>query len=186
MRLFFAVKLSEQAREGVAAIIAKLAKAGADYKWVETENLHLTLAFLGETPEEKAAALQRILKETVFGHVGFSIAFDRIGAFDSLSRPRILWLAADSKKLCDLAQDLRLRLQESGLLPEAEMRRPFKAHLTLGRQRSTKKLVGLRAQIAGLKNVRIENSVRRLLLVRSRLSSEGPMYEELAGAQLPL
>src|SRR5947209_4877433 len=125
MRLFFAVPLSQKSRKDVAAVIGKLARTGADYKWVEAENLHLTLAFLGETPEQKIPELKRILKETACEHAGFSIAFDRIGAFDSLARPRVLWLSARSAPLCGLADDLRLRLQKAAALPESETRRSF-------------------------------------------------------------
>lgn len=176
MRLFFAAPLEETARAATAAVIERLAKTGADYKWVDAGNLHLTLAFLGETPDERLPALKQTLEAAVRGKAVFTLVFDQIGAFDSLEHPRVLWLGASS------GADA-LSAIAAPLIPPEE-KRPFQAHLTLGRRRSPRNASGLRKEIAALPAIRIESRVDRILLLRSRLSSEGPKYEELARSEL--
>lgn len=177
MRLFFAAPLEPAARARVAGLVDALARTGADYKWVEPQNLHLTLAFLGETPEDRLPALKEALAAAARGRAAFSLVFDRIGAFDSLKRPRVLWLGASvgAEALAEIAQPL---------IPPDEAARPFKTHLTLGRQRSPRSLRRLQDEIAALKSIRIEGRIDRILLLRSALSSKGPTYEELACARL--
>jgi len=176
MRLFFAAPLEDDARARVAEIIRALAETEADYKWVEPENLHLTLAFLGETPESRLPGLKEALESAARGKPPFTLVFDRLGAFDSLEHPRVLWLGAGTgaRELAALAAPL--------IPPEEE--RPFQAHLTLGRQRGAKNLSRLRQALKGLGAVNVATRVDRVELLRSRLSAAGPSYETLSSRPL--
>ncbi|MBC7106394.1 MAG: RNA 2',3'-cyclic phosphodiesterase, partial [Firmicutes bacterium] len=61
MRLFVAVNLPEAVRARIAGLQRELALAGGDVKWVEEENLHLTVKFLGEVAPEGLPELQGAL-----------------------------------------------------------------------------------------------------------------------------
>ncbi len=184
MRLFVAVELSEQARAEVAALQAELRRSGADVKWVEPENLHLTLKFLGETAEEKVAALTGALRQAAAEARPFSISMEGLGAFPQNQHPRVLWtgIKEGRQPLEELAAGVEEACSRLGF-PSGE--RPFSAHLTIGRVRSP---AGLGPLVQRLRETRFGPSdrveVRRAVLFRSVLSPQGPVYRALA--ELPL
>ena len=63
MRLFIAVDISDEARGAAAAHIAELRRRylGVKVSWVRPENLHITVKFLGETPEDKIDGIKEAL-----------------------------------------------------------------------------------------------------------------------------
>ena len=181
MRLFIAVDVDEKVKAGAAGLIAALTECGAGVKWTEPANLHLTLAFLGDTPPGRLAALEGVLASTAAGSGPFEISFDRIGAFGAPLRPRVLWLGvgAGAKVLSELAGSLRASLAENGFFVD-EPDREFAAHLTLGRVRGPRAGAALSRALEACRlpsglNCRAE----RIVLYRSRLSSSGPAYEAL-------
>ncbi len=103
MRLFFAVALPSSVRSA----LARLQTTDAAYRWVDAEQLHVTLAFLGEQPESR---------------------------FGPRSAPRVLWigLAGDLSALLHLASALTERLRDAGFPVED---RPLQPHITLARRR---------------------------------------------------
>jgi len=176
-RLFIAVPVSDEVRRAAARLIAELRLSGADYKWVEPENLHLTLRFLGATPLERIPGIEAILRRAA-QRPRFEISFGAVGAFDSWDDPRVVWLSADegAAELAALAK----------LLGASEEGRPFSAHLTIGRRRSRSGLERLRAAAnrAGLQGLR--QAVEKVVLFESRLTPQGPKYlvrsEVMSGA----
>src|SRR5688572_5179705 len=61
MRCFVAVEVPEEVRGMIVRVSEALRRADADVKWVERENLHLTLKFLGDLTEEAASRLSAAL-----------------------------------------------------------------------------------------------------------------------------
>lgn len=181
MRLFIAVPLAERVKERAASIIQGLRSSGADFKWVEPRNLHLTLSFLGETPRESIPDLEGAMKLAA-QQPPFDMAFRELGAFDSLDHPRVLWLGVreGAEALKGLAERLDAILAQDGFLPEKGRGRSFAAHLTLGRMRSPRNLHRLRAALKGTALLEgLRSRVERIVLYESRLSSQGPAYTEL-------
>ena len=182
MRLFIAVPIPESLKDRVGEILLPLRRTNADYKWVEPRNLHLTLAFLGETPEDRIPEIEAAIGKAVEGRGAFELAFGEFGAFDSLERPRVLWLGAreGSASLKEIAEGLLSALREGGLLPEKEKDRPFSAHLTLGRMRSPRDLHRLKAALKSPPSLEgLGCRVDRLVLYESKLSPRGPLYREI-------
>lgn len=187
MRLFIAVPVDDKVRCAARRLVSELRRAAADFKWVEPENLHLTLAFLGETGEDRLAELNGVLDRTAEAGAGFELAFDRLGAFDSFDYPRVIWvgLSRGAEPLKALARGLREALYGADLLPEAERSRAFEAHLTLGRMRSARGIERLRAKLKSAPPLEpFGCSVERMVLYRSRLASKGPSYAVLREARL--
>jgi 2'-5' RNA ligase len=182
MRLFIAVPIPKELKEKVGRLIADLSLSGADYKWVVASHLHLTLAFLGETSEEKLPALEDCLSRVAAGQEPFELSFTGLGAFDSFDYPRVVWLSVGKgvEELKGVAQDLRGTLYGAGLLAETGRQRTFQGHLTLGRMRSSRNLERLKDRLkqaqtfAGL-CCRAEN----LVLYKSQLLPQGPTYTVL-------
>ncbi len=127
MRLFIALPLPDSARRQVGDYIAALRAAGVRGSFTRPENLHLTLAFLGEQPDTAAAvrAMERVSLPP------FSFTLERTGAFRSREGDTLYLAPGRVGALPELAAALREALEEAGIPLEA---RPFVPHLTLGRR----------------------------------------------------
>src|SRR6266481_8399965 len=132
MRLFFALPVPTEAKEQLGPSLDAARKTGAEgVSFTRPEQLHFTLAFLGEQPgPEEALAAGEILRETP----AFELAISGVGAFPNTARPRVLWLgvSAGATELMETAERLRGELRRRGF--QIEDRR-FQPHLTIGRVR---------------------------------------------------
>ncbi len=125
MRLFIALPLSGGARRALLDVQQDMRNQGVRANFSRAENLHLTLAFLGELEGEAVRAAQ----EAVLSLKGeaFSLTLDRTGSFGGL-----YWASLrESKPLEALAAQVRRALDQRGLNYD---RKPFRAHVTLARQ----------------------------------------------------
>jgi len=189
-RLFFAIALDESCRGAVERLIDQLAQrlslppgsTKGRIRWIERDNLHLTVRFLGATPETRLAEL-RAAVEAPFASRGFEVRFDRLGAFPDYGLPRLVWLGASAgaAEAETVQRELEQRLHGIGVTPEG---RPFRAHLTLGRFRkpggATDRRVIRDFTMEPLDPLRVEH----ITLYESHLSNRGPTYEPLL--QVPL
>jgi 2'-5' RNA ligase len=190
VRLFFAIELDPGARQGIAGEQRRLrtAVAGADLRWVDPEQLHLTLVFLGEVPEPALTNLREAATRPI-DLPPFILSFGGVGVFPPRGAPRVLWLGAlEGAGLAAGAQRaIAGRATQCGLAIE---RRPFRPHLTLARVRDGGRGGGarLRTEIAALAGDRVEPVARvrvnEVTLFRSLLSPKGSTYEALARAPL--
>ena len=139
MRLFIAVNFSDETKAQILEVQGQLRSLSLRGSFTRLENLHLTLAFLGETPEEKLPALFQILESGHPRAAGwpppFEIIFNRTGCFTH-SRKELWWIGADRDApglplIETLHSQLLDRLSEAGFSVDI---RPFSAHITLGRE----------------------------------------------------
>lgn len=177
LRLFFAVPLDDAPRRAIAKVRDELRQVPAPVKWVEDENLHFTLKFLGETPAERVPELCAVATAIAQRHAVIDVALRGVGAFPNARAPRVVWagLAEGAEPLSALADDLDNALAEASLA--ARETRPFAAHVTLGRVREPVRRDELTAEIelAGALDfgrMRCDHFV----LMRSELSRRGPTY----------
>jgi len=129
MRLFVAINFSNDIRAKLSALCDELRATSVRGSFSAPENLHLTLAFLGECDSEQAdyaiAALDLVDLEP------FEIVFDRVGRFRR-SGEELWWVGPrESKPLLSLQSDLCVKLAAVGFTLE---RRKFSPHITLGRR----------------------------------------------------
>ncbi len=179
MRLFIAVPISEELRKCASRVIADFSRRGLDFKWTAPENIHLTLSFLGETPEARLPEVESALRAAAQGHEPFDLAFLGLGCFEHRGK-RILWMGTTegAERLGELALSLNRKLLAAGLIAQKEAEQPYKAHLTLGRQRGpVNHQVFAEAMKDGAPGARVR--VERIILFESRLSSLGPTHTEL-------
>ena len=125
MRLFAAIPLDREGREAVAAYQAALRRLGVRGNFTRPENLHITLAFLGEQPDERAAAEAL---ETVEREPG-RVLLDRLDSFDRSSL--LVMGASEDGDIRALAADAASALRRAGFSLE---KRRYKAHVTLCRE----------------------------------------------------
>jgi 2'-5' RNA ligase len=127
VRLFFAIWPDDTAREALVALGTRLVQA-AGGRATRSENIHLTLAFVGEVEGARVALLHRIAGEVRAGP--FRLALDRVGSF---RRARVAWAGADEppRELMALQADLSTRLRGNGFALEE---RDYSPHATLARK----------------------------------------------------
>ncbi len=144
-------------------------------KWVNIENIHITLKFFGETPESKITEISNIFHEIAENHDKFILNIKKAGVFGSNYDPKVIWFGIDdSLKLRTIVSNITENLKTINYLPD---RQNFVPHLTIGRIKflmDKNKLIKL---VAEHKDVFIQECpVNEFVLYESVLKSEGPVY----------
>ncbi len=185
VRTFVAVEIDKKIRSAAADLIERLQGVGADVKWVDPENMHLTLKFLGEVPLSETAAVCRSVARGAAKVDPFEMEICGAGAFPSASQPRTLWMGAGDgeSEMIELHRHIERALAKLGYRKE---NRRFHPHLTLGRvRRGGPAVVELGAQLQEQADfVAGKISVSRVVVFSSQLRPSGPIYEPLGHARL--
>ncbi len=183
VRTFVAVGLPEGVRSAIADQSRRWEATLPNARWVRAENLHITMAFLGDVAEAAVPGLIGAVGEAVGGALPFSLEVRGLGAFPSLRRPRVLWVGIVGEGLSRL---IALREAVVGAcagvgLPTDEA---FHPHVTLARFRAGKvevvsavvtKQEGWSGGVFGVSEV---------VVYASELSASGPRYRMLGGCPL--
>jgi len=183
MRTFIAIEISDEIRNALAQTQSHLKYSGADVKWVDPGNIHLTLKFLGEITEEKCEKVKAALDEIAKSFGPFEISIKDIGAFPKLEYPRVIWIGLDkgAKESTELAAKVDDALSKLGFAKES---RPFAAHLTIGRVRSSKNKEVLKDKITSYElPVTSYETIISLILFHSTLTPRGSIYTRLHEAR---
>jgi len=183
VRLFIAIPLPSS----LAVRASQLIPEGLPgLRRVPPENLHVTLAFLGYTPDE------RLPDATSAASVGaaevgpFRLSFEGAGRFPERGRPRLLWLAITEGR----ESLLRLGTAVAAALRARDLRfddRPLSPHLTLARVPDAVGLTearGVAAAVEQLQPPKLATDVREIVVMQSVLSRSGPTYTALSHAAL--
>jgi 2'-5' RNA ligase len=185
IRTFVAVGLDAAVRSRVVALQDALARTGADVKWVEPENLHITLLFLGEVVDREVIDVCRAVAACCAERDGFAFEVGGVGAFPNLRRPRTLWagVAEGKEELVDLHDALEEALTDLGGYRREE--RAYTPHVTLGRMSTDQnddQLIPAMTSHAEWQGGLVQ--VREVLVMSSELSPRGPRYSVLSRAKL--
>jgi 2'-5' RNA ligase len=182
IRSFLALEVSSAVAAAAERLIRVLASGnGPPVRWVERQDMHITLKFFGDIAPELTSDICRRVQQVLDGLSPFEIKVVGVGAFPRSDRPRTIWagVSAGSDRLIELADRIESVLEPLGLPRE---RRRFHPHLTLGRVKGSSPLAPLAARIEAI-DVAHElgvTSVRELLLLSSELKPSGPVYGRMA------
>lgn len=166
MRLFIAIQLNEEMKDALAKLQAYMQRLGVQGNFTRRENLHLTMAFIGEYPDpyDVKDVLDMISFEP------FTIRLDGIGAFGNL-----WWAGLDgSDDLKTLAKKIRRGLAEAGIPYD---RKKFLPHITLVRKAMTRSGAIPEEILDNLPKA--EMVVDHASLMRSDRGKQGMIYTEL-------
>lgn len=179
MRSFIAIELPESVRAALAELQQELKKCGADIRWVRSENIHLTLKFLGDIEEKDVAGILEKIKGTCSSYQSIPVEIAGVGVFPNIRAPRVLWAGVESEEML-----ARLHLEmDKGLasLGFKQENRTFAPHLTLGRFKSFKNKAALADKLDLHKGDKFGSiEVISISLMKSVLSAAGPKYSRLA------
>jgi 2'-5' RNA ligase len=154
-------------------------------RWVNVNNIHLTLKFLGEVHPNQVDQLKQVLMQEAQQATPFIMEIGGLGAFPDAKRPRVLWIGLQAPAaLRALQQSLERALATLGYASEDK---PFSPHLTIGRvsQKATPaEILGLRNALADITIDHIGTvSADALHLFKSDLQPGGPVYTRLFSAR---
>jgi 2'-5' RNA ligase len=172
LRLFVAVDLPDPLRREIAALCDHVTNA----RWTKPEQLHITLRFMGKTPDDALPEIRRRLSEIRWP--AFELALDGAGIFPEGATPtnaRVLWLGIrGAKALAELKSGLDKRLD--GVAPPEE-KSGFSPHLTLARfpRRPDQTLDRFLDENRGFRSA--DWKVTCFRLYQSTLSSKGALHE---------
>lgn len=187
MRLFIAIRLPEKIKDYLAGLQDKLKAAQAQVRWVHPENIHLTLKFLGETNEQTAEEIFKIMADTVKDKKFFKAGINSLGAFPKIDFPRVIWagIGAGKEETEKIARELEERIAQLGIPKE---NKPFSCHITIGRVKSglnqPKLSDELKKLMQSLNQEGLDFDVEKITLFKSTLTPKGPVYQALKETNL--
>ncbi len=160
MRLFVALEPSPAFRDALSRLQDRLRQAGITGRYLTPSNLHLTLAFIGEWPEDVTPVLPPVSRP-------FSIALSRPGIFPGA---RVLWAGVDEcAPLNALARRVRECLTASGIPHDPQA---FNPHITLLR----KPVLPREDLLSSVEVPKASMTVREVCLYRSCRTEQGLTY----------
>jgi 2'-5' RNA ligase len=179
VRCFVAIECNNPDVKNEITIVQRaLESTGAKIKSVESENLHITLKFLGEIMQHKLDEAIKIVNNIYF--TPFKAKIEEVGVFPNLRRPATIW-AGVTEGVSDVTiifDELDLKLSKIGFERE---RRRFHPHLTICRIRSGTNRAQLIDELLMVKDqVFGEIEVDKVVLKKSVLTPSGPIYTTLA------
>jgi len=179
MRTFIAIDVPDSVKQHARMIRNQLGTSHADIKWVDYQNYHLTVKFLGEVKESMLPSIGRQLRLAAESCPVFYLSAGGIGFFPNPRRPRVIWLGIHGE--IDKAEFLGERVDAYLSELRFESEREHTLHLTLGRVRSEANLAELMKKIKEheQKPKLIGFKVEQFRLMQSVLSQTGATYTEL-------
>ena len=164
MRLFVALQPSPYFLSALAETQDRLRSAGVEGRYLAPENLHMTLAFIGEWPEDVTAQLPSVEKP-------FPLVLSHLGTFPEAD---VLWAGVQaSEELYALAGKARAMLAAAGIPFDTKR---FTPHITLARKPSVPKGIIL----SELAIPAAEMTVNEVCLYRSERGRNGMAYTVIA------
>ncbi len=175
LRTFIALLLPDEALGALEREQQCLAGRAGGVKWVKPGAIHLTLAFLGSTPAAAIARISTLVQATAARFKPIDFTLQGIGAFPNERNPKVVWAGLRGcAGLLELQRLIAVGLEELGFQKD---RKPFAAHITLGRVRDGSGRSALRALLAERRDFMFgEFQAGRLALIESDLQPAGPVY----------
>ncbi|MDO9537608.1 MAG: RNA 2',3'-cyclic phosphodiesterase [Thermoplasmata archaeon] len=157
--------------------------SGASLKMVDLSNIHITLKFLGDTDEALIPAIEDVLKSSICGIKPFTMRMKGTGAFPNLGRISVVWAGVEGfESLGIIARRIDDGLKPLGYQPE---KRKFSPHITIARVRDGRNVSELAEIIHDWETEDFGDvPVNRIILKKSVLRPEGPVYSDVIDVEL--
>jgi 2'-5' RNA ligase len=185
LRSFIAVEISPNVRARAAKLIQELKTGDAKVSWVQPQNLHLTLVFLGDIQMIEVPQICEAMSRAVAELPPFDLEVRGAGAFPDANRPRTIWLGVGrgTEEMVALHAAVEDALVDVGYRPEGRRYRP---HLTLGRVRQAPRNSAPLVRLLQERRDYLADvmSVADITLFSSELTKEGSVYDVLSVAEL--
>ena len=186
IRTFIAVPLGDEVSRNAIRLIERLRQPNDGIKWVPTDNLHLTLKFLGEVENTEVPAVCAVLHDVCASRDPFELRFAGTGGLPSVERPRVLIAGIDdpTESLTEIVSDLERDFAELGFKRES---RDYTPHLTLGRTKGGSRRPNPEVMDRLLSEQHVEIGqmvVDSVQVIASFLDKSGPTYQVMNTVEL--
>lgn len=182
-RLFIATKIT--LNKSLLQTISDL-KTGCRFDkmtWVTQDVTHLTLRFLGKTPEEKIPAIIEAMQVVANKHHPMELSLDKLGLFGSRYAPSVIWLGFNDFAVYKaLFSDIETKLLDLGFDPNYGN---FVPHITLARIKQVENKKKFQQLLDNHQIIEPQLlNIDHITLYQSKLLPEGPVYREIAKQEL--
>jgi RNA 2',3'-cyclic 3'-phosphodiesterase len=188
LRAFIAIELPQHLQDAIEKQTARLRQLLGDQnvRWVPTQNMHLTLKFLGDIATSHVDFLKQLITHQAAAHQQFDLQISGLGSFPTSRRPRVLWAGLHAPAdLTSLQKSIETGASRLGYETED---RAFSPHLTLGRVRQNLNPAESQKIRTALDTIQLGNigtaRVDSIHLIKSDLHPSGPVYTKLFSAPL--
>ena len=187
-RTFVALPVPSALGEKLTRLQSLLAPKVPTARWTATLPFHMTLAFLGDVPDNDLNTVCKAVAEATLPFSCFELLLEGVGAFPNLARPRVLWAgltATDLAPLLELQKSIAKKVTAAGYRPDDQR---FTPHVTLGRIRSDRR-GQVPLDLTSILQPFLTWSagtfvVGEVITFASTLTPEGPEYAQLARVPL--
>ncbi|MFA8451206.1 MAG: RNA 2',3'-cyclic phosphodiesterase [Bacteroidales bacterium] len=178
MRLFVAIKLDSTLETKKILDYLKTNLHADKIKWVDPDNLHLTLKFFGNIPAKKISSINKVLVKIANKTNGFPLQISGVGQFGSRYNPKVLWLnVKNPDPINELGLLILSKLEEIGFETD---RQNFVPHVSIGRISEIKSKAFYRKVVEKISDIElIPIYVKSFTLFESKLTSDGPIYKSV-------
>ncbi len=178
LRTFISVTLPNEI-VGLSNMLKTTVKPAKDnVKWVNFGNIHLTLKFLGQTPDKATDEINNALKEVVATHKNMELKINGTGCFPTVERPRVLWLGVDGDigPLKNFVSEIDNKLEILGFPIDSKEYIP---HITLARIKYPPKETPDISDFLNTSFEPLKFNINRIRFMSSELFPNGPIYSIL-------
>ena len=183
MRLFVAIEMEKHVRENALSLRQLVQVGEAKIRWVSAENVHITLKFLGEVPQERLSDVQQAVNRIAVQSRSFELVVENFGCFPPRGQVRIIWAGVKTSgdELFCLAKCCEEEFERLGFKREE---RDFSPHLTIGRVQYDSSRGGLRHDVANAALPSVSQRVDSISLYQSVLGPSGANYSVVVREKL--
>lgn len=183
LRLFIAIPTPASILPSLSATREALRESRAEVKWEQTEKLHCTLKFLGDTKEELVTSITDSLSRIATATPPFAVRYAGVGCFPSRRDPRIIWAGMEDNggQIKTLFEVIETAMSALGFESE---RRAFHPHVTLGRVKGSRRIGEL---LETMETITLQSppvTIQEIELVKSVLKPSGSEYATVAHVAL--
>ena len=174
IRAFIALPLPSEIQRQFAEIQRQLIETQAEVKWDGSEKFHITLKFLGDVDSSQPPLMAKQVENSIGGIAPFDLSFVSLGAFPTVTRPRVVWIGTQQNEhVQGIQEHVELVCSSFGFAKED---RPFHAHVTLGRVKGNRNLDRLTAKLKSITFKPLIARCSELHIIRSELKPTGSVY----------
>lgn len=177
VRAFLAIDVDDDLKPKINKIIKQFKQIDTRIKYVELANLHLTLKFFGDIDTNGLDVLEKAIANVLDDFHPFKINIKGCSAFPNNNHIKVIWVGIDDDAVI---KDMHDRLDKEFTRLGFDKDRKFSTHLTIGRMKSAKNKNKVKETIEEFEDVEIgEMEVDRIILKKSTLTPQGPIYEDM-------
>ena len=175
IRTFIAIPVPESLFLLQENLKNKIVKKTGKVRWMKRDQLHLTLKFVGDTPEESIDDVRGVMQKVANQMTPFKIFIQGVGCFPKIERPRVMWVGLDGAidKLNQLVTAVHDGLHPLGF-PREE--KEFHPHITMARAKYPQKKTPDISSFLNTTYDPIPFRIEKIQFISSELFPNGPVY----------